>query len=115
MQCIIRPLKTFALAVLFGLGTAQAQAASISSVCLVFYLPARSMWVRQVQLDVRDDVVQALHIDGLKPYSFSAYPEGLLLTGIDNERIAIDLKQAKWSSDFRDHATGQGQCEAQQP
>lgn len=110
-------LKALTLAVLLGVGVAQAQTAPamLSLVCQVFYLPARSMWVRQVQLDLRNEVVQALHIDGLKPYSFTAYPEGLVLTAIDNERIAIDLKQASWSSDFRDYASGQGQCEVVRP
>lgn len=110
-------LKALTLAVLLGMGVAQAQTApaTLTLVCQVFYQPARSIWVRKVQLDMLDDRVQALQVDGLKPYSFTAYPEGLVLTAIDNERIAIDLKQASWSSDFRDHASGQGQCEVVRP
>lgn len=110
-------LKALTLTVLLGAGVVQAQTASatLSLVCQVFYQPARSIWARKVQLDMLDDRVQALQVDGLKPYSFTAYPEGLVLTAIDNERIVIDLKQASWSSDFRDHANGQGQCEVQRP
>ena len=110
-------LRALRLAVPLCLACGQLQAAplTVSLVCQVFYQPARSIWVRKVQLDMLDDRVQALQVDGLKPYSFTAYPEGLVLTAIDNERIAIDLKQASWSSDFRDHASGQGQCEVVRP
>jgi hypothetical protein len=78
--------------------------------CAVAYMPARSTWVRQVQIEVDDKTVQAVRIDGLVPYSFSIYPDGLI-TAIDNERIQIDLRQSRWSSDFRGLATGQGRCD----
>ena len=73
-------------------------------------MPARSTWVREVQIDWDRKAIRALRIDGLTPYSFSIHPQGLT-TAIDNERIQIDLRQAQWSSDFRGLASGQGRCE----
>jgi hypothetical protein len=33
------------------------------------------------------------------------------VTGLDNERIQIDLVGRLWQSDFRGLASGQGRCE----
>ena len=82
--------------------------------CAVAYMPARSTWVRQVQIDWDEQAVRALRIDGLAPYSFSLQSDGLV-TAIDNERIQIDLREALWTSDFRGQATGQGRCETERP
>ena len=111
---VLRALK-LALPLCLAYGQVQATPLTVSLVCQVFYQPARSIWVRKVQLETLEDRIQDLQVDGVKPYGFTAYPEGLVLTAIDNERIAIDLKQASWSSDFRDHASGQGQCEVVRP
>ena len=78
--------------------------------CAVAYLPARSTWVREVQIEWDTRRVQALRIDGLVPYSFALLPEGVS-TAIDNERIEIDLRALTWRSDFRGQASGQGRCE----
>lgn len=78
--------------------------------CAVVYMPARSTWVREVQIDWDRQKLRALRIDGLVPYGFSLTREGVS-TAIDNERIQIDLKQAQWASDYRGLATGQGRCE----
>lgn len=78
--------------------------------CAVAYMPARSTWVREVQIDWDRKTIRAVRIDGLVPYSYSVNPQGVS-TAIDNERIQIDLTQAQWSSDFRGLATGRGRCE----
>ena len=78
--------------------------------CAVAYLPARSTWVRAVQIEWDTRRVLALRIDGLAPYSFALLPEGVS-TAIDNERIEIDLRALTWRSDFRGQASGQGRCE----
>ena len=112
----IKWVLTRVLLAVLGLGAwglpAQAETTKVDLVCQVFYQPARSIWVRHVQMLLQGDRVQALYIDGLKPYSFNANLDGLVLTAIDNERIVIDLKQASWTSDFRDHASGEGPCQA---
>lgn len=101
------------LALLFG-GQAQAAWQTVTLSCAVAYMPARSTWVRQVQIDWDDSTVRAVRIDGLTPHSYSTRSESLL-TAIDNERIQIDLRQRVWSSDFRGLATGQGRCETENP
>ena len=88
----------------------QAGQQTLELSCAVAYLPARSTWVRAVQIDWDAQRVQALRIDGLTPYSFALLPEGVS-TAIDNERIEIDLRALSWRSDFRGQASGQGRCE----
>ena len=78
--------------------------------CAVAYLPARSTWVRAVQIEWDAQRVQAVRIDGLTPYSFALLPEGFS-TAIDYERIEVDLRALTWRSDFRGQARGQGRCE----
>ena len=95
-----------------GLASAAEQTVTLS--CAVAYMPARSTWVRQVQIDWDDTTVRTVRIDGLTPYSFSLQPDGLL-TAIDNERIQLDLRQRLWTSDFRGLATGQGRCDSERP
>ena len=89
---------------------AQAGRQTLELSCAVAYLPARSTWVRAVQIEWDERRVQALRIDGLTPYSFALLPEGVS-TAIDNERIEIDLRALTWRSDFRGQASGQGRCE----
>lgn len=94
--------------------SAQASTQTITLSCAVAYMPARSTWVREVQLDWERKTLRAVRIDGLAPYSFSVHPQGLS-TAIDNERIQIDWVQAQWSSDFRGLASGRGRCEVVAP
>ncbi len=105
------PLRRTALAAL-AVWACQAQAATqtVTLSCAVAYMPARSTWVREVQIETDKKTVRSLRIDGLTPYSFSVNPRGVS-TAIDNERIQIDLTQAQWTSDFRGLASGQGRCE----
>ena len=109
-------MKPWRLAVLALAWSGQTHAAleTVSLSCAVAYLPARSTWVRQVQIDWDDKALLAVRVDGLTPYSFSIQADGVL-TAIDNERIQIDLRQGLWVSDFRGQATGQGRCETDKP
>ncbi len=77
--------------------------------CAPFYLPARSRWQRQVALDHDGQRLLALRIDGLAVHSFQVEGEQVF-TALDNERIALDLAQGLWQSDFRGKASGQGAC-----
>jgi hypothetical protein len=78
--------------------------------CPVAYLPARSTWVRTVTLRLVAGQVAELRIDGQAVHTFAA--EGtLLLTAMDNERIAFDVATGQWDSDFRGRARGSGRCE----
>ncbi|PUE06704.1 hypothetical protein B9Z51_12185 [Limnohabitans sp. T6-5] len=105
----MKPLHLGALTLAWA---CQAQAApqTVTLSCAVAYLPARSTWVREVQIDWDRKTIRNVRIDGLTPYSFSIHPHGVS-TAIDNERIQIDLRQAQWTSDFRGLASGQGRCE----
>ena len=82
--------------------------------CAVAYMPERSTWVREVQIDWNRKTIRPVRIDGLAPYSYSVNPKGVS-TAIDNERIQIDLTQAQWSSDFRGLASGRGRCDVVAP
>jgi hypothetical protein len=99
-----------AVLLLAGIGQAQAKLQTVTLSCAVAYMPSRSTWVREVQIDWDRKAILGLRIDGLTPYSFSIHPHGLS-TAIDNERIQIDLSKAQWTSDFRGLASGQGRCE----
>ena len=107
-------LRGLGLLALACCGQTQAAAETVSLSCAVAYMPARSTWVRQVEIDWDGQSVVALRVDGLTPHSFAIEADGLL-TAIDNERIQIDLRQALWTSDFRGAATGQGRCETVRP
>ncbi len=78
--------------------------------CAVAYLPARSTWVRTLELTRQAQQVQSLKIDGVVPYAF-VMDGARLITAIDNERIQIDLAHQLWQSDYRGHASGQGRCD----
>jgi hypothetical protein len=99
-----------------ALWVSQGQAATqtVTLSCAVAYMPARSTWVREVQIDWDRKTIQAVRIDGVVPYTYSVNPRGVS-TAIDNERIQIDLRQAQWSSDFRGLASGRGRCELLAP
>jgi len=98
------------LAACLLLGSAPALAASARYRCEVFYLPARSTWVRSVEIEHDDRRVRALHIDGVAVYGF-AVDGAVIRTALDNERIALDTESLSWQSDFRGLARAQGRCE----
>ena len=82
--------------------------------CAVAYLPARSTWLREVELAWQGDTLLALRIDGLAPHSFSVQGN-TVATAVDNERIQIDVRALQWTSDFRGLASGQGRCDTEAP
>ena len=77
--------------------------------CAAFYLPARSIWNRQVDIRFQKKQPVSVHIDGLPVFAFAS--DGpVILTAIDNERIQIDTQALLWTSDFRGMASSQGAC-----
>jgi hypothetical protein len=91
-------------------GENKAKPSRVSLVCSAVYLPARSTWTRQVDIDFDRQRVRSVAIDGQAVYSF-AIAGTTILTSQDNERIQIDMTAQSWSSDFRGLATAQGRCE----
>lgn len=82
----------------------------IALVCEAVYLPARTIWVRNVEIAYDEQRVSAVRIDGVPVYGFSV--DGtVILTALDNERIQIDVAAQSWQSDFRGQASSQGRCE----
>ncbi len=77
--------------------------------CAAFYLPTRSIWNRQVDIQYQNSQPVSVHIDGLPVYTFSmAGP--VVMTALDNERIQIHTQALLWTSDFRGVASSQGAC-----
>jgi hypothetical protein len=105
--------RLIAMAALW-VGQTHAATQTVTLSCAVSYMPERSTWVREVQVDWDRKTIRALRIDGVSPYSFSVNPRGVS-TALDNERIQLDLGQAQWTSDFRGLASGQGRCEVVAP
>jgi hypothetical protein len=93
-------------------GQTQAAEQTLTLSCAVAYMPARSTWVREVQLEWKGDTLSILRIDGLTPHSFSVHAD-TVATAMDNERIQIDLRLLQWVSDFRGLASGQGRCDTE--
>jgi hypothetical protein len=77
--------------------------------CEAFYLPARSTWVRSVEIEHDERRVRALRIDGVVVHSF-AVDGTVIRTSLDNERIVLDTASLYWQSDFRGLAQGEGRC-----
>ena len=91
-------------------GAATPDKPQVGLVCEAVYLPARSTWVRRVEIGYDEQRVSAVRIDGVPVYGFSV--EGtVILTALDNERIQIDVAAQAWQSDFRGQASSQGRCE----
>jgi hypothetical protein len=105
-------LAALGLAVCGAAVAAPPKPAQVDLLCDAVYLPARSSWVRSVNIRFDDRRVQAVAIDGLPVYSFNVQGT-TVLTALDNERIQIDTAAMTWSSDFRGQATSQGRCERQ--
>lgn len=78
--------------------------------CEAVYMPARSTWVREVELVGNGGRLSEVRIDGQSVHSFSV-SDTTVLTSQDNERIQINLGERSWSSDFRGLAKGEGRCE----
>ena len=77
--------------------------------CAAFYVPARSIWNRQVAVRFQNKQPISVHIDGLPVYAFTTAGP-VVLTAIDNERIQIHTQALLWTSDFRGLASSQGAC-----
>ncbi len=98
---------------LAGLPWTLAQAAGELRVryrCEAVYLPARSTWVRQVDLLHDGQALRAVWIDGAPVHRF-AVNGTTLRTALDNERIVFDTARLAWQSDLRGVASAQGRCE----
>jgi hypothetical protein len=89
---------------------AAADVKSVRMLCEAVYLPARTVWAREVELEHNGQALTAVRIDGVAVYAFSV--DGTqVLTSLDNERIQIDTAGQTWHSDFRGLAQSQGRCE----
>jgi hypothetical protein len=83
---------------------------TVTLVCEAVYAPARTTWIRTVDIGYDQQRVRSVAVDGVPVYTF-AIAGATILTSQDNERIRIDTAAQTWSSDFRGLATGQGRCE----
>lgn len=92
------------------LAAAPVLAATARYRCEAVYMPARSTWVRSVEIEHDARRVLALRVDGVPVYSF-AVAGTEIRTALDNERITFDTATLGWQSDFRGLAQGQGRCE----
>jgi hypothetical protein len=109
--CRAKPRTERLLVLVVGLLlAAPALAATARYRCEAVYLPARSTWVRQVEIEHDERRVRVLRIDGVAVYSF-AVDGTVIRTSLDNERIVLDTASLHWQSDFRGQAQGQGRCE----
>ena len=78
--------------------------------CNAFYLPARNIWQRTVDVEFDKGGVHAVRIDGVEVYAFNIQGT-TLLTSLDAERIQVDTDAQTWASDLRGLASSQGRCE----
>lgn len=110
--CRVRP-RTERLPVLVAgllLAFAAGAAPKVSYRCEVVYLPARSTWVRTVELTHDGRQLRAVSIDGVPVHRF-AVGGTTVHTAVDNERIVFDPGALSWRSDLRGLTQGQGRCE----
>ncbi len=78
--------------------------------CEAVYLPARSTWVRELDLLHDGRTLRAVWIDGAPVHRF-AVSGTTLRTALDNERIVFDTASLAWQSDLRGVASAHGRCE----
>ena len=78
--------------------------------CNAFYLPARSIWQRTVDVELNASGVRAVQIDGVAVYAFNIQGT-TILTAIDSERIQFDPAAQTWASDLRGIVSSQGRCD----
>lgn len=83
---------------------------TVRLLCDAVYQPARTNWLRTVDIAFDGRRVRRVLIDGVPVYTFTVF-ETTILTALDNERIQIDTATQLWTSDFRGQATGAGRCE----
>ena len=89
---------------------ASADEKSVRMLCEAVYLPARTVWAREVELVHGEQAITSVRIDGVAVFGF-AVDGTLVMTSLDNERIQIDVARQTWYSDFRGLAQSQGRCE----
>lgn len=78
--------------------------------CEAVYLPARSSWVRSVEIMYDRHQVHAVRIDGAPVYRY--HVSGTTLrTALDNERITFDTARLSWQSDLRGLLRSEGRCD----
>lgn len=80
--------------------------------CNAFYLPARSIWQRTVDLEFDNSGLRAVRIDGVAVYAFNIQ-DTTLLTSVDAERIQFETAAQTWTSNLRGIVSSQGRCERQ--
>jgi hypothetical protein len=111
-------LASLGLALSFGLSASAQTAGSaktgkklktLSFSCRVLYEPARTLWVRELEIDYDSKAFQVLRIDGVQAHGFSVNGASII-THLDNERVYLDLSVPSWKSQFRESAQGQGVC-----
>ena len=78
--------------------------------CNAFYLPARSIWQRTVDVEFDKGGVRGVQIDGVAVYAFNIQGT-TLLTSVDSERIQFDATAQTWTSDLRGIVSSKGRCE----
>ena len=89
---------------------AAASTSVMSWTCNAFYLPARSIWRRTIDLEYDAQDVRSVKIDGLAVYTFSVTGTQIL-TAVDGERIQFDAETRTWRSDLRGIVSSEGLCE----
>ena len=77
--------------------------------CNAFYLPARSIWQRTVEIKFDANDVRAVQIDGVPVYTFNIQGT-TVLTAVDGERIQFDPAAQTWVSDLRGLVSSSGRC-----
>jgi hypothetical protein len=82
-------------------------------VCQVFYTPSRTIQQRTWAFEHDGAQLQKVWIDGVATHAFSLTEAGVM-TSQDNERIELIFLPgaARWLSDFKGHAQGEGDCVA---
>ncbi len=93
-----------------GPATASMPNGIVRWTCNAFYLPARSIWQRTVDVEFDNGRVLAVRIDGVSVYAFNIQGT-TLLTSVDAERIQFDTAAQTWTSDLRGIVSSQGRCE----
>ena len=78
--------------------------------CNAFYLPARSIWQRTVDIESDGNDVRAVQIDGVPVYAFNIQGT-TVLTAVDGERIQFDPVAQSWASDLRGVVSSVGRCD----
>ncbi len=77
--------------------------------CSAFYLPARSIWQRTVDIEFDAQDVRTVQIDGIPVYTFNIQGT-TVLTAVDGERIQFDPVAQTWASDLRGIVSSLGRC-----